>query len=96
MGLKAILYDNDGRFPNPSTAPLTPTYASIDINPAVESTYYRLYAVYAFRNGIFTRLYYDRYDYQENTPFAINAASPVLDVSNFDAELWTLSVGYTF
>ncbi len=96
LGLNAILYQNDGRFPNPETVPVTPTYASIDINPAVDSTYYRLYGKYAFRNGIFTRLHYDRYDFQENTPFAVDAASPVLDANDYDAEMWTLSVGYLF
>jgi hypothetical protein len=96
LGLRAILYQNDGQFPNPDTTPVTPTYASIDINPAVDSTYYRLYGAYAFRNDIFVRLFYDRYDYQENTPFAVDFTSPALDVNNYDAELWTVSVGYTF
>jgi hypothetical protein len=96
FGLRAILYENQGQFPNPQTVPVTPTYASIDINPAVDSTYYRVYGAYALRSGIFIRLYYDRYDFQENTPFAIDAASPVLDVNDYDAELWTLSIGYTF
>jgi hypothetical protein len=96
VGLKTIWYQNDGRFPNPETVPATPTYASIDIDPAVDSTYYRLYGLYAFDSGVFVRLYYDRYDYQENTPFAIDAADPVLDVSDYDAKLWTLSAGYTF
>jgi len=96
VGLKAILYQNDGHFPNPETVPATPAYTGVDLDPAVDSTYYRLFGLYAFSNGVFVRLLYDRYDYQENTPFAIDAVDPVLDVNNYDAELWTVSAGYTF
>jgi hypothetical protein len=85
LGFKTILYENTGSFP-------------------VKNDYYRADARYQFTNGLFARLAFDRYDYDENNPFA-GDYNPVPDpseltlnpdVNDYDADLWTLSVGYRF
>jgi hypothetical protein len=94
VGFRGTLYKNEGQFPNPQTIP--PAQSDLDLNPSTDSTNYMTYVLYDFPGGIFARLRFERYDYQENTPFAIDAVAPALSINDYDADLWTVSVGYRF
>jgi hypothetical protein len=53
-------------------------------------------ARYRHSSGVFARLAFDRYDLNEDNPYAGDPAAPTPDVNNYDANLWTVALGYRF
>lgn len=51
---------------------------------------------YQLASGVFARLAFDHYSLDETNPYAGDPATPTPDVNDFDADLWTVSVGYRF
>jgi hypothetical protein len=62
----------------------------------VGSDVYGAWVRYLLSSGLFFRVNFDRYDYDEDNPFAGDPVLPTPDVNDYDAELWTFSVGYRF
>jgi hypothetical protein len=62
----------------------------------VESTIYGADVRYEHESGIFVRAAFDTYDYDEDNPYAGDPSSPTPDVNDYDADLWTVAVGYRF
>ena len=54
------------------------------------------YLQYDFDLGLYLRLAFETYDYDEDNPLAGDPASPTPDVNDYDADLWTFYVGYRF
>jgi hypothetical protein len=47
-------------------------------------------------SGVHVRLAFDRYHLDETNPYAGDPAAPNPDVNDYDADLWTLGLGYRF
>lgn len=47
-------------------------------------------------SGFYSRLAFDRYELDETNPYAGDPDAPSPDVNDYDADLWTLAVGYRF
>jgi len=62
----------------------------------LESKVYGADGRYDLPRGLYLRLAFDRYDYDENNPFAGDPAAPTPDVNDYDADVWTASLGYRF
>ncbi len=51
---------------------------------------------YRLRQGISLRAAWQRYDLDETNPYAGTPAVPQPDINDYDADVWTLAVGYAF
>lgn len=47
-------------------------------------------------SGLYTRLAFDRYHLDETNPYAGDPATPTPDVNDYEADLWTVALGYRF
>jgi len=62
----------------------------------VNTDVYGAWIRYLLKSGVFFRVNFDRYDYDEDNPFAGDPALPTPDVNDYDAQLLTFSAGYRF
>ena len=62
----------------------------------IQTDYYAVFGRYDHRSGLFVKALLETYDYSEDNPFAGDPAAPTPDVNDYDADLWTVSLGYRF
>jgi hypothetical protein len=62
----------------------------------VESRQWGADARYELPMGLYVRIAYDRYDHDEDNPYAGEPSSRTPDVNDYDADLWVLAAGYRF
>jgi hypothetical protein len=84
VGADASVADSSGSFP-------------------VQSNVYGAEVRYRFYRGLFARFKYRRFDYAEDNPYAVTAdpadptqVIPAPGINDYDADLWTASLGYGF